>query len=478
MRPGSAQAALYSKTAPGAALNDAVTGWHELALAALSPSGAAGRKLQALQNAMSERVPSAGGFVVPEHIRSDMVLASLEAAIIRPLATVIPSDALRLELPIIDDTSHASAAVLGGMTWQWTEEGQQITPVTAPAVPALATATSGGTVANGVYQVEVTYVNALGETTASATASITTTGSGLSTITITSPAASGTATGWYAYVTQAAGTTYTRQQAAGSPTAIGTNLVISAPPTSTGANPPAANTAGALSAPAYGRVVLEAKKLASYLGGVPNELLEDGPAFEAFVRTVIPLGLAWSEDQAFIAGSGAGQPQGVLNAPCAVNVTRNTSSHVVQIDLVNMVTRMLPQSLRTCIWLCSPDVIGQLLQLYLLIGTVPASAATAPSAWLTGNPSDGWTLLGRPVFVTEHVPALGTRGDLILVDPKFYVIADRQQMTIDTSALGQKFIYDQTEFRVISRLDGKVWLQSPVTPQNGSATVSPVVILN
>lgn len=112
-----------------------------------------------------------------------------------------------------------------------------------PAAPTLGTATTGGTVLAGTYQVEVTYVNAQGETIASASASQVTTGS-TSTLTVNSPVASGNATGWYAYVTQAGGSTYTRQQAAGSPTAIGSNLVLTAPPTSAGLNPPASNTAG------------------------------------------------------------------------------------------------------------------------------------------------------------------------------------------------------------------------------------------
>src|ERR1035441_7352084 len=57
------------------------------------------------------------------------------------------------------------------------------------------------------------------------------------------PAAEGNATGWYAYVTQPAGSVFTRQQAVGSPTAIGSNLVLTTTPTLTGANPLATNTA-------------------------------------------------------------------------------------------------------------------------------------------------------------------------------------------------------------------------------------------
>lgn len=114
--------------------------------------------------------------------------------------------------------------------------------LSAPAAPSVSNAATGGTITAGTYQVEVTYVNPAGETVASASSSTTTSGT-TSTITINSPAASGNATGWYAYVTQAGGSTYTRQQAAGVPTAIGTNLTLTAPPTSNGANPPGSNTA-------------------------------------------------------------------------------------------------------------------------------------------------------------------------------------------------------------------------------------------
>lgn len=118
------------------------------------------------------------------------------------------------------------------------------TPVlAAPAAPvAVSSHVAGNTVAPGNYGVKVTYVNASGETVASPATTVTV---GLlgNTITISPPAPEGNATGWYAYVTQNAGSTYTRQQPAGSPTAIGSNLVLTAPPTSTGLNPPATNTA-------------------------------------------------------------------------------------------------------------------------------------------------------------------------------------------------------------------------------------------
>lgn len=115
--------------------------------------------------------------------------------------------------------------------------------INPPAQPAPTTVATGGTVLAGTYTVCVTYVTAIGETTSSLTNTVTTTGS-TSTLTIPSPAASSGATGWYAYVSQAGGATMTRQQAPGSPTAIGTGLTLTAPPTSSGVQPPGVNTSG------------------------------------------------------------------------------------------------------------------------------------------------------------------------------------------------------------------------------------------
>jgi hypothetical protein len=41
------------------------------------------------------------------------------------------------------------------------------------------------------------------------------------------------------------------------------------------------------------------------------------------------------------------------------------------------------------------------------------------------------------------------------------------------------FASDLVAYRVIERLDGRIWQQTALTPQNGSAsTLSPVVLLN
>ena len=65
---------------------------------ALNPRG--GEEALAMRNrifdAMSERVPAEGGFLVPEIVRDTVLTASLESSIVRPRAMPIVMDSLRV----------------------------------------------------------------------------------------------------------------------------------------------------------------------------------------------------------------------------------------------------------------------------------------------------------------------------------------------------------------------------------------------
>jgi hypothetical protein len=188
--------------------------------------------------------------------------------------------------------------------------------IAAPAAPAPTQTITGGIVAAGTYKVAVTYVNANGETVASASGTVVTT-TGASTIVIPSPAASAGATGWYAYVSQAGGSVLTRQQAAGVPSAIGTGLTLIAPPTSTGAVPQTLNTtlatlsrSGILTPPnalivrditSAGQSILTSGEIA---GGEADPMQADGQVLEyGYDYTVTVTGTGpWVQYQITLAG--------------------------------------------------------------------------------------------------------------------------------------------------------------------------------
>jgi HK97 family phage major capsid protein len=228
------------------------------------------------------------------------------------------------------------------------------------------------------------------------------------------------------------------------------------------------------SSPTFGRVKLEAKKLTAY-SEVPNELFADSLiSLQMLINEIFPEALAWFEDIAFISGSGVGEPLGFLNSPAMVSVTKESgqaADTIVWENLVKMYSRMLPSSLSNAVWIANLDTFPELATMSLSVGT------GGSAIWLTdGVSGPPMRILGRPVLFTEKMPTLGDAGDIVLADMSHYLIGDRQAIQADTSP-HYRFQTDMTSMRFISRLDGRPWLQSAITPQTGSNTLSPFVQL-
>lgn len=228
------------------------------------------------------------------------------------------------------------------------------------------------------------------------------------------------------------------------------------------------------SKPRFGRVELKANKLVLYTE-VPNELIRDSqPSMEAFIGDIFPEALAWFEDIAFFIGGGVGEPLGFLNAAATILTDRVGSSTdtIIWADVVGMYARMLPQSLDRAVWVVSPSVLPQLLT--MTVGSGNAAVWIGGGNFPSGASMPPMTMLGRPLIVSEKARAMGTPGDINFVDFGYYLIGDRQAMSARQSE-DFRFNTDVTAFRVIERLDGRPWLQSAITPQNGGDTLSPFV---
>jgi len=125
----SARGGLYNPRAMGAVIDKEFSNsadffsliWHQR-----QRDASAQAKLHRVRNAFSSTVPSEGGFLIPEQLRSELLRVSLETAIVRPRARVIPMETLRVPFPAIDSTSNVSS-VYGGIVGYWTEEGAALT---------------------------------------------------------------------------------------------------------------------------------------------------------------------------------------------------------------------------------------------------------------------------------------------------------------------------------------------------------------
>ena len=230
------------------------------------------------------------------------------------------------------------------------------------------------------------------------------------------------------------------------------------------------------SKPTFGQLELTPHKLAG-LTYTSNELLADSAiALEPLIRR--QFGSAWGfyEDDAFLMGSGAGQPLGVFNCGCLKSVLRNTANRVHAEDIAEMYQSMLPSSLGNAVWVIGPTVMAELLEL----GSGNAADASGKILIWQPNFKDGigaWTILGRPVIISEKLQALGTAGDILFADFRYYLIGDRQAITIDSST-HVAFTTDETCWRFVLRVAGQCWPQTTITSRRGSHTFSPFVQLS
>ena len=218
-------------------------------------------------------------------------------------------------------------------------------------------------------------------------------------------------------------------------------------------------------------MTLTAKKLTGLIR-FSAELNADIPGGMSQIENLCGKGLAWYRDQAFLKGTGAGQPMGILNSPCLVPVENQggqSKNTILYENLLDMMSRMFAGSFRNSVWVASQSTIPQLLSLSLAIGL--GGAPVPVMSQVNGQ----FTILTRPVIFTEKVPGLGSTGDIGLYDFSQYCVGLRSEMRFDTS-IHVHFTTDELLSRIIERHDGQPLWDEALTLADG-LTVSPFVVL-
>ena len=214
--------------------------------------------------------------------------------------------------------------------------------------------------------------------------------------------------------------------------------------------------------------------------------------------------IAWVEDWVTMRGDGVAKPQGFFNANALIsgggvadNATRAVANKIVYEDLAWMVSRLASQCWPRARFITNTTCIPQLMAIANAAGTyvyqpnAMISQAMQPSiigqssydeAALVSRPSG--TLLGFPVYVTEKVPTLGATGDISLVCPYEYGLAERSGLEVGVS---DQFYFstDRIAYRFKKRHFGKSLWRAAYTQADASATgavatattVSPFVTL-
>jgi len=229
------------------------------------------------------------------------------------------------------------------------------------------------------------------------------------------------------------------------------------------------------SQPKFRQMELQLHKITGLVYGT-DEVLADAAALESIVNEALPEELMFRCEDAIVNGSGAGQPLGYLNSGAVVTVSAESgqpTGTIVFENVLKMWSRMWARSRQNAVWLINQDCEPQLYQMVLKIGTggVPVYL---PAGGVSGQPYA--TLFGRPVIPVEYCSTVGTVGDIQLVDLSQYLTIDKGAIQSAVS-MHVRFLNDEQVFRFLYRIDGQPVWNAPLTPKNGTNTLSPFVLL-
>jgi len=172
---------------------------------------------------------------------------------------------------------------------------------------------------------------------------------------------------------------------------------------------------------------------------------------------------------AWLNGTGAGQPVGINNCDALVTVSAEASqaaTTIVAENVLKMAARCYGYN--NAFWLANHDTYVQLRTMAIATGT--GGQLVWGDNLVEDKPP---TLLGRPVYFSEYPATLGTVGDLLLVNPKEYGIGIAS--VNQAESIHVRFINDERAFRVTMDVDGQPLWEAAMTPKRGADTLSPFV---
>jgi HK97 family phage major capsid protein len=212
---------------------------------------------------------------------------------------------------------------------------------------------------------------------------------------------------------------------------------------------------------------------------ISDELLEDAPGLESWLRAKAPGKMAAKINTAIIGGTGVGQPLGILTAPCVISVAAETSQPADTVYFANinkMWARMYAPSRRNAVWLINQDIEPQLDAMAFDPAASSKVPVYLPPGGVSGSPYA--TLKGRPVVPLEACSTLGDQGDVILADlTQYWALTKGQDIRTDVS---MHLYFDQglQAFRFTFRVNGQPAWGKSISPQNGTMTRSCFVTLD
>ena len=229
------------------------------------------------------------------------------------------------------------------------------------------------------------------------------------------------------------------------------------------------------SKPRFKEMKMDLEKMMGFLY-CTDEMLEDVAFMSSFANTSFALAGDRLLTEASICGDGVGKPLGFLHSKALITVAKEQSQAAgtfLGANAIKMQARAMPRNRDRLVWLMHPDVEEQLPTLAIQSGEA-AKFLWNPEGGL-GN-FDTQRVLNKPVLFEDSCSALGTAGDILLVDPFMYILLTKGTVKQDWS-IHVEFLTDQNCFRMVFRCNGAPKVSKPLTIKNSTKTRSPFVAL-
>lgn len=232
-------------------------------------------------------------------------------------------------------------------------------------------------------------------------------------------------------------------------------------------------TAVTVSKPKIRRATLDVTKKIGVACYVSEEQLQDATATDTILTQAMSEEVTVRTEGEVWAGIGGAENLGIMNSGALVTVAKVASQAadtIVAGNATKMNATLWAGSHRTAAWFINQMGLDQLP--LMTIGDQPVYL---PPTGVVGSSPFG-TLLGKPVYVTEHAAVLGDVGDIVLADFSQYAIGEKAMNQIARS-MHVKFLEGEEVFRLIYRVDGLPLWNAPLTLKDGTTQVSPFVTL-
>lgn len=200
-----------------------------------------------------------------------------------------------------------------------------------------------------------------------------------------------------------------------------------------------------------------------------NQLVDDGgEPLAKFLEWQFTQAIEFAVELQCFSGTTPGLPVGITQSAATATVTRQTGGTVAIQDIGGMIASLLPASFRRAVWACSVTALSKIVQ---MTNSFQVSDNANNQNGLVGH------IAGRPMYATEKLPAVGTQGDVMLFDPKLYVLG-RRSLEIgasrETKAGWEKY---QTIYRLWWRGGGQPIPKGTITLADGTTKVGAFVAL-